>query len=506
MIFKDIVEKLDTINGISISHSESWTYLTFKGIYNNRYSSSFFSELYNVFMRQGIANAIAFKLDNERISSTDLINDLTDGDKWEIHINKAYWLDKFDNANICHTFFYYKDSFTEWVKESNPFEEDYPLNKGCYHIFVKELGESFGGSNLIVNEIDSIDESSLVEPIPDFHIENYIRVSCNSDFVIAPHKQIINWGNVNSISKFFYRNAIIVLLASLCDEIAKDGKIIIRGYKKIQTDIGGEIFIEENLLNYYNLLLEIYKWMYTKEDSYTIKKRLFAERISLDINQESTLYASLYPILSDVYSQIKEQYSYIMYDRKDAYQKELKDLLKDVKNITDLFSSKIRNILANLLRDVLAALILIGITLFSKVSEVSALSDNHLISYVFKAFGIYFWSSAILQTIFDYIDINRTFMELDYWKNITRSYISTSKFNEYKEQTVNKRFKQLLWYYILIILLYGCIGCFCFNYQPIWTKTLLPTEEEPIENEDNKPLQIQDSINILIEERNDTII
>lgn len=58
----------------------------------------------------------------------------------------------------------------------------------------------------------------------------------------------------------------------------------------------------------------------------------------------------------------------------------------------------------------------------------------------------------------------------------------------------------------LIILLYGCIGCFCFNYQPIWTKTLLPTEEEPIENEDNKPLQIQDSINILIEERNDTII
>lgn len=506
MAFKNIVEKLDIINGISTSHSESWTSLTFEGVYCSRYSDSYFSELYDAFVNEGIVNAIVFHIDNERMDASEFIEELYDGSKWKIHINKTCWLDKFDETHICHTFFYYKNCFTEWVKESNPFEEDYPLNKGCYHIYVKELGENFGGSNLIVNGVDSVDESSLVESIPDFHVEKYIRINCNSDFVIAPHKQIISWGSVNSISKFFYRNAILVLLASLCDEIAKDGKIIIRGYKKVQTDIGGEIFIEENLLNYYNLLLGIYKWMYTKEDSYAIKKRLFAERISLDINQESTLYASLHPILADVYSQIKEQYSYIMYDRKDAYQKELKDLLKDIKNITDLFSSKTRSILANLLRDILAALVLIGITLFSKVSEVSALSENHLICYVFKAFGFYFWFSAILQTIFDYIDIKRSYMELDYWKNITRSYISTSKFNEYKSQTINKRFGQFLIYYIFIIILYISIGSFCFNYQLIWKKTLLPIEKEPIENADNIPLQIQDSINILIEEKNDTII
>lgn len=507
MVFKDIVEKLKNIDGISTSHSESWTYMSFEGVYNSRYSSSFFTELYDAFASQGIANAIVFHIDNEPISSPDFIEELIDDSSWKIHINKMSWLDKFDKANICHTLFYYKDSFKEWVKGSDPFEEDYPLNKGCYHIYVNNLEENFGGSNLIVNDTDTVDRYALIESIPDFQVENYIRINCNSDFIIAPHKHLIHWGRVNHITRFFYRNAILVLLSSLCDEITKDRKVIIRGHKKILSDIGGESLIEDNLLDYQNLLLEIYKWIYDNEDSCSVKKRLFAERVSLDLDQNLTLYVSLYPILSDVYSQIKEQYSYIMYDRKDAYQKELKDLLRDIKNITDLFSSKIRNILGNLLRDVLAGLILIGITLFSKVSEVSALLENNLINYVFKAFGVYFLSSALLQVIFDYIDVNRSFKEFNYWKNITRSYISSTQFCEYKKQTINRRFRELLYYYIFIIILYIGIGCFCFSYQSFWKETLSPPiNKESIETTEEVHQQMLDSINISIKEKNDTII
>ena len=118
-----------------------------------------------------------------------------------------------------------------------------------------------------------------------------------------------------------------------------------------------------------------------------------------------------------------------------------------------IFSNKIRNILGNLLRDVLAALILVGITLFSKVSEVSALFDNNLINYVFKAFGLYFCCSVILQVIFDCLDVYSTIGEFDYWKNISRSYISKSQFNEYKKQTICKRFNQMIGYYVFIVLL-----------------------------------------------------
>lgn len=506
MLFKNIVEKLENINGVSTSHSESWTHLSYEGVYNSKYSSSFFSDLYDAFVSQNIENAIIFYIDDERVSSSDFIEELNNGSKWGIHINKTNWLNKFDTTNICHTFFYYEDSFIEWIKGSNPFEEDYPLNKGHYHIYVKDLEENFGGSNVIVNNADIIDEFIGVKPIPDYHVEDYIRINCNSDFVITPHKHIISLGNVNHVSKFFYRNAILVLLSSLCDEITKERKIIIRGHKNILSDICGDIFIEDNLLEYQNLLLETYKWIYNNGDNFAVKKRLFAERVSLDIDQRLPLYVSLYPILSDVFSQIKEQYSYIMYDRKDAYQKELKDLLRDIKNITELFSGKIRNILGNLLRDVLAGLILVGITLFSKVSELSALFENNLINYVFKAFGLYFWGSALLQIIFDYIDVNRSIKEFDYWRNITRSYISSAKFCEYKKQTIDKRFKNLLGYYILIILLYIGIGYFCFNYQSLWERTIPPSSMESIEQSNNIPQQSLDSINILIKEKNDTII
>ena len=132
--------------------------------------------------------------------------------------------------------------------------------------------------------------------------------------------------------------------------------------------------------------------------------------------------------------------------------------------------------------------------------------ENNLINYVFKAFGLYFWGSVLLQTIFDYIDVNRSFKEFDYWRNITRSYISSTKFHEYKEQTIYKRFKELLGYYILIISLYIGIGYFCFNYQFFWEKTIQSSEMEYIEKSNNIPQHSLDSINILIEEKNDTII
>ncbi len=507
MKFENIAEKLDIINGISISHSESWSNLTFEGVYSSRYSNSFFSDLYDAFTKEGISKAIVFYVDNEKILFPDFIENLDEGSEWKIHINKASWLSKFDNTHICHTFFYYIDNFIEWVKESNPFEDDYPLNNGCYHIYVKDFCEDFGGPNFLVNGSDSACKLAMEDSVSDFHVERYVRINCNSDFIIAPHKHIISWGDVNNISKFFYRNAILVFLASLCDEITKEKKIIIKGYKHVLMEIGGEISKDEDLLIYYNLLLDIYKWIYTSEDSQAIKKKLFAERASLDLYQNQSLYDSLYPILADIYSQIKEQYFYIMYDRKDSYQKELKDMLKDIKSITDLFSNKIRSILGNLMRDVLAALILIGITLFSKVTEVNALFDNNLISYVFKAFGIYFWCSVVLQIIFDYVDINRSFKELDYWKNITRSYISADKFSEYKEQTVNKRFRQLLWYYILIILLYIGIGYFCCSFQSIWKgATQFQKRRERIENINNVLQKGPSSCNVLMEEKNDTII
>lgn len=508
MKFSQIIAKLDILSGVSKSHSESWSHIDFGGEYNSHFSKNFFGELYDMFAIYGIESAIGFQLDGEKIDKSEFTEELYDGSLWAIHINKLVWLDIVDEDDIVHTFFYYIDSFIDWIKNSSPFDEDYPLNKHHFHINVNGLQNSFGGPNFMVNNSDSIKKNMIennVLPTSNI-IEASIRITCNSEYIIAPLNHIVTIGCVDNVSEFFFRNAIKVLLASLGNEITKDKRIAIKGYRSIVLEVGGNSFDINILENYHRDLLEVVQWIYESEETCTLKKKLFVERISLDLDKQYSLFDGLYSILSDASSQAKEQYSYAMYDRKDAYQKELKELLKDIKNVTDIFSLKIRNILGNLLRDVLAALILVGITLFAKVQDIENLSGNQLISYVFGAFGIYFLGSVVLQLIFDYIDIKRSIKELEYWKNVTRSYITSLRFDEYKKQTIGKRFNNMLAYYMVIVLLYVLISIGCFNYLPIMETVLRPSSNENKELLEFYEEQEQDSINTNIEYHNDTII
>lgn len=508
MKFASIITKLDILSGASKSHSESWSHLDFAGEYNSRLSKNFFGELYDMFSFYGMESAIGFKLDGEKVDKSEFTEELCDGGVWGVHINKLVWLDIVDENDIAHTFFYYINSFIDWIKNSSPFDEDYPLNKHHFHIIVNGLQNSFGGPNFIVNNSDFINNDLIknyVFPTSNI-IETSIRITCNSEYIVAPIKHIVTNGCVDSVSQFFYRNAIKVLLASIGNEITKEKRIAIKGYRCIVVEIGGDSFDINILDKYQRNLLDVVKWIYESEETCILKKKLFVERISLDLDTQISLFDGLQPILSDASSQAKEQYSYAIYDRKDAYQKELKEILKDIKNVTDLLSLKIRNILGNLLRDVLAALILIGITLFSKVHEIENLSDNQLISYVFKAFGIYFISSVILQSIFDYIDIKRSIKELDCWKNVTRSYITSSRFDEYKSQTIGKRFHNMVPFYLVIVLLYIVISIGCFNYLSVMETVLPPSSNDNEELLEFYDEQQQDSINANIEYSNDTII
>lgn len=454
MCIKEIINELNGIKGVSSAFIETWSSLTFKGCYNGTYSKSYFSDLYSIFKENKIEKALSIFLDNEKLQIQAFINELNDGDSWKIHINKNIWNVKPDGRNICHTFFYDLNKFISWIKDSDPFDADYPLNKHPYHIYVNGLTNPFSGNNFIVNSSDDT-EGFVIETYSFYQrIEDTIRLACDSDFKINPEKHIVIKGKVDDVSKPFYENAIKVLLCSLCDEITKDKQVVIRGYRRNVLEIGYEDLDNQTLFEYHKVLVSVVNWVYESENTYLLKKKLFAERVSLDFDNRTSLFCALCPILSDVYIQLKEQYAYMLYERKDEYQKELKDLLKDLKSISDLCSVKIRIILKNLLRDVLAALVLIGITLFSRIQELDSLLNNHLFDYVFNAFGLYFCCSVILQLFFDGFDVYRTFKELEYWKTITHLYISDSQFKQYKKQMFFKRFWGSCLCYGIVVLLY----------------------------------------------------
>ena len=508
MKFSKIIGKLEAISIVSTYKKESWSNLTLCGIYSENYSKTYFSEIYESFNENGIPGAITLCIDNEPYGIDEFIDTLSNGEEWSIYINKNVWLDKLDANGIIHTFFLLKDDFLKWAKDTDPFLPDNPLNENRIHVYVLDLEESFGGPNFFVNNSDDIEGWIPDIDISTELIESTIRIRYHDEFIIAPQKHVVTIGMVTDSSKWFFRNSISVLLLSLCNEVLSNQEIIIKGHRIIRTQLGVNNFSKEDLYDYQKTLISIVKWVFEKEENCSVKKNLFTDRVSLDLDSGINLYDGLKNRLQDIAYQIREQYQFILLDRKTEYQSELKDLLNDIKSITDNISNKVRSILSNLLRDVLAALVLVGITLFSQIDDLRKLSENNLINYVFAAFGIYFIVSIILQVVFDYMDIKKSTQDLEYWKNITHNYISKTQFDTYKQENLEKRFKYMAFYYIIIILFYVGISITCFKYSSILSYFLAQPYE--VENNNQKSHESQRIINkdslTITKINNDTII
>jgi hypothetical protein len=269
-----------------------------------------------------------------------------------------------------------------------------------------------------------------------------------------------------------YRNSILILLASLCNEIYDNGEIILRGYRRIKIKLGNDYSGNEVSAEYQENLANAVKWVYQSTERCDLRLKLLLERITLDIDYSLPYFQGLFNVIKEATNQAKERYSFIIYDRKDLYQKELKDLLKDLKTLSELYSNKLRSLLGNLLRDVLATFILVGITLFSKTTEITKLFENKLIKYVFIAFGVYFIVSAIFQLITDVFDVYRSNKEFDYWKNISREYMPQKDFEEHKSKTLTKRARGTMIIYAIVVIFYLAIAFACFKFPCIWGKIM----------------------------------
>ncbi len=474
-MFAILFDKIGYIKGIANIFNESWGNLTLEGIYESQ-NLSYFEEIDAEFESLKIQTSISYYIGQTKSKSTqEFIADIQQNDTWKININKNVLLNKNIDGKI-YNFFYSQEKLICWIKNTNPFTEDYPFNNKSICVIVNGLDDSFGGCNLIFcgpNHNNSFNGETIVwENYDETRILDSVHIISNSKFIIKPLNHYLSFGKVNEISKYFFRNSILVLLASLSSEIYENGNIILRGYRRIQIEIGIDYIGDEISVEYQEQLANAVKWVYQTTERCDLRLKLLLERITLDIDYSLPYIQGLFSIIQETTVQAKERYSFIIYDRKDLYQKELKDLLKDLKSLSDLYSNKLRSLLSNLLRDVLAAFILIGITLFSKVTEINSLFKNKLIDYIFIAFALYFALSAIFQSIVDFYDVRRSRKEFDYWKNVTKEYMSTADFKNHTSNTINKRATGTTIIYVIIVMCYFLIALVCYNFPYIWAKIM----------------------------------
>lgn len=471
-MFTSLFDKLKHIELISDTVSEQWSYLTITGKFQPE-SLSLFKEINEEFKSLNFATALKLKIDNVPTLSDNFIDEIQLGEIWELHVNKTIIITQ---SKILHGFylnlFLSQNALTNWIKNSNPVTEEHPFNKyESIKVIVNGLTESFGGSNFIITDSHLHSFGSNIMLPNESELLNYIHVVTKTKFHIKPNNHLITFGKLNEISKYFYRNAIVLLTACLCNEINDDNRIVLRGVRRIPLEFGQ---INEDEINeiFYDQLTSSIKWIYSEDNKCELKLKLLLERITLDINLSIPFINGLFPVLNDSLIQAQERYSFIIYERKDLYHNELRNLLKDIKSISELYSSKVRSLLSNLLRDLLATIILIGITLFSQASDVNKLFENKLISYAFFAFGIYFTLSAILQIIMDYIDTKRSINEFDYWQNISREYMTRDEFTSHKKKLLSDRTSDSTIMYMIIWVCYLLLAYICFNAPCLWNNLI----------------------------------
>lgn len=416
-------------------------------------------------------------IDKEKTTLEDLSDYVGTEASWRIHINKQRLVRK-DNC-IC-LFFYDVESFTHWADSTNPFSKDNLFNSNKCCIQVNKLGYRIVGDNFIISDIlvsvpvggnDVLDNKILT------HLRNY-----DTSKVIQPSKHIIVEAEVNSISELFYERAVHVMLSALCDELYPV-KVILNGVRRIELNLNERSdAILNDIVEVHNLLKDVLEWVYLIDERQELRHKLLIDRLTLDISLSEDYYSGALKVIRYAFEQAKERYSYAIYDRANQYQKELKELLKDLKSIGDAYSSKLRNIINHFSRDFLAALLTIGITLFSRYNDLNNLSSLGVLEYVFTAFAIYLIISIVIQVLSDVSDLKATEREFDYWKKVTREYMSNDDFDTHKKNAIGKRKTKFWCHYIAVLILYLGLAVFALNAQTIWER--LTNQDVKIETPD----------------------
>lgn len=400
----------------------------------------------------------------------DEINDYL-GCHFVIVINKSN-LKTIEDHNI--QFFYCFNSFEDWIKRLSPFRK---LLYSKIKIIVNDLGISCGGPKLLITEdpndlFDDFDDLLPHESI----LMSHVLIPNGGNITLNIHEYLITFINKrrSKPKTTYYDSCLIYSCATLCGAFVNelDGTFAtLQGVKRIRVPLYNDRTKVDLKLSL--LLKEIVEWIYQDQDNakIDIRRKLFLDRVTLDIDYEQPLLNGLSLIAQNAFEQAKERYSFVMLERRDAYAKELTALLKDIKQQSELYTSKIRSFLGNLTRDVLAGILLVGFTLFTKFKEIEALSKyDNLINIIFKGLAVYFIASALMQMITDISDVILSKRELNHWCKCTSETIPKKELDTHIKKSLTPRLWVASIIYVILISLYTSVAYIAWNFPEIWTQ------------------------------------
>tara|TARA_R110000850_G_scaffold16079_17_gene50231 strand:+ start:17271 stop:18737 length:1467 start_codon:yes stop_codon:yes gene_type:complete len=433
------------------------------------------SEIMSLAIKLGVGTSIRLLVDEDHTKVEDIepyLNGKFGFSTWNLILNKLAFSKGLKNQPTDSATFIFFDSavFLNWTGGLNPLKgrNNIFVDNEYVEIFLEGLQAPFGGPRLAIRPLNSGVSSTEDWPSTDelpseTILREHVHLVPYEPMSISPCSFALTWGDLScEAAAAFRKMSAVCVAAGLSDVIYGSQRVVVKGVKHLETALYSE---DEKAPDKEILILlqNALSWVY--EERIDTRKRLISDRLCLEAENEESFVSLLVRHINSALKQSKDQYRFVILDRKDEYAKELRSILKDLREQADLYAEKVRGLISGLLRDTLAAFVFVALSLSSRLgTNIDVLMSDAGILF-FKALAVYFIISALLQSSSSFRDLRLSDKELAKWAEVTREYFSKSELDDRIQNDLRGRRWTFYAYLILITGSYLAMAYISWNMQ-----------------------------------------
>lgn len=395
---------------------------------------------------------------------------------WRLVFGKMGLAEKFRVRDTeTSVLFFSVHGFETWLKGLDPFVPNSthdPDFSGPTTIRVVGLEHSFGGPLLWIFPINNsahtdINPTNLPESSA---VHSLIHINADRLMSVCPKGWALNWGNLGqAVAAQLGRLSAMVLSACLVQELKRtDGQIVatLRGTKLISMPLPPEEEGEQ-FISLLPTLIDSVEWVYAERAE--TRLNLVTDRLSIDIQPEQALLSGMKLYLGEALKQARDSYAFVIIERKDAYHKEMRELMKDMKAQADLYAAKVRDLVSSLTRDILGVLFFLGFSFLGKFdqSHLQGVLGSGEFSLLMKFLASYLILSCALQLITNWRDASLSYAESQKWLSVLQNYTSRSDNQERFIAPIDKRRSTMCVAMVVIGGLYAFVAILVWNLPDV---------------------------------------
>ena len=402
----------------------------------------------------GSGLSLIIRAGSDSVHTEDLLEGLYHNNSWMVVLPKkdlasALPSDGRDNSNTV--FFASTEGFHDWLKAYDPFE--FVTGSECdltqeTTIRISGLSQSFGGPSLWVLPADA--DAPIQQPTAKLpsasEVRELIHINCVPPRQVCPAAFALTWGDLKSPeAKPLVSIGIKVLAASLVQELKfvdDNYEVTLKGTKRLSLALSNESDSFDVLL--LEQLTKSVAWLYSERPE--TRQKLITDRLSIDVDESLTFITELNEYLKAALEQAEDSYDFVILERKDAYHKEMRELMKDMTSQANLYATKIRELINAVSRDFLGILVFFSFSYLARFNkiDIDKLIASEGLSLLGKGLALYLAISCILQIIIHHKDAKMAYEEAEQWTEALRHYTSREEKKEHFLEPIKKR-KEMLY-------------------------------------------------------------